>query len=128
MDEFRIKLVNVVIKNDWTPTITDHAVMRYGERVLGINVGALRRKMNTAQVRKAIARGWKTVKVDGCTFVICNGRVVTVLSKGMIPKEITARGGDRGPFTSSVKDQLPDWQVRVLERMKAAGSVGEGEV
>jgi hypothetical protein len=57
--------------------ITDHALIRYLERVKGVDVEALRR-----EIAQVVARGHElgasAVRTDGFTYRIEAGRVVTI--------------------------------------------------
>ena len=59
-------------------TVTDHAVIRYLERVYGVDVQSLRRRIVKA-TQGARSAGAGSAKVDGVRYVLSNdGRVVTV--------------------------------------------------
>lgn len=59
--------------------ITDHAVLRYMERVLGVDVAAVRAEIR-ARVRLAEAHeGAEAVLADGVRFAIEGNAVVTVM-------------------------------------------------
>lgn len=59
-------------------SVTDHAVMRYLERVYGVDVPALKRRIALA-TKEARAAGASGVKIDGVRYVLSpNGRVVTI--------------------------------------------------
>jgi hypothetical protein len=63
-------------------TITDHAVIRYLERVKGIDISAVRDEMRSAGLEAAITMGAETLKLgNGCRLRIVNETVVTVLPK-----------------------------------------------
>ena len=59
------------------PRITDHALIRYLERVKGVDVDALRSEIGQLVVRGA-EQGACGVKVAGFTYRIEEGCVVTV--------------------------------------------------
>jgi hypothetical protein len=62
--------------------ISDHAVLRYLERVKGVDIASVREEMRTAGLSAAIAIGADTVKLgNGCRLKITNETVVTVLPK-----------------------------------------------
>lgn len=77
------------------PVVSDHAVLRYLERVGGIDVEALRQAIG-ARTAVAAALGASGVSVDGLTYVIQHtlGRptVVTVIARASAP----CRRGDSG--------------------------------
>jgi hypothetical protein len=54
-------------------TITDHAVIRYLERVKGIDISAVRDEMRSAGLEAAITMGAETLKLgNGCRLRIVN--------------------------------------------------------
>lgn len=58
--------------------ISDHALLRYMERVHEIEVAAMRRYMAT-MVDGALENGARHVRIDGVWFAVKGGRVATVL-------------------------------------------------
>lgn len=58
--------------------ISDHALLRYMERVHKIEVATMRRYMAT-MVDGTLERGTRHVRIDGVWFAVSGGRVVTVL-------------------------------------------------
>lgn len=75
--------------------VSDHAVLRYLERVLDLDVDAVR-GLILSETKRAIAAGASAVVRDGVRYVILNRTVVTVLlsSKRMALKERTSSGQD----------------------------------
>lgn len=60
------------------PRVTDHAVLRYIERVGGFDVEAVRQHI--AKVcAEAVAAGATTLKHDGIRFTFSTGAVTTVM-------------------------------------------------
>lgn len=59
-------------------TITDHALVRYLERAMGLNLDTARWRIQHA-VREAAEAGASSVRVDGLTYVLQGGRVVTII-------------------------------------------------
>lgn len=63
-------------------TVTDHAVLRYLERVGGFEIEQLRRQI-AARIRKAAPEGASAVVIDGHRFILrdddTHGRVVTTV-------------------------------------------------
>ncbi len=86
---FRVRIVKVRVKDDWKPRITSHAVVRYLERVRGIDIASVYADLNTEALRVAIAYGGGYVARPDCTLVIEKGHVVTVLDPTMRPKQRT---------------------------------------
>lgn len=61
--------------------VTDHAVLRYLERVCGVNVEQVRNMILSPENRKTIARlgNGKFPLGNGCTAVVVNEVVVTIV-------------------------------------------------
>jgi hypothetical protein len=62
------------------PTVTEHAVVRYLERIHGLDIGAVRREILTGLAGAAV-KAKKTCVIrrgDGAEIVIRGGVVVTV--------------------------------------------------
>lgn len=80
------------------PTITDHALLRYMERVHGIDTAAMKAELLSEALIGAIKAGATAMHTDEGTFVINGSSVTTFLSKEMRPKRKTKRGmvGDDG--------------------------------
>lgn len=57
--------------------VTDHAVLRYLERVYGVDVNALRRRIEL-MTQEGRGVGAKAQVHDGVRYVFAEGRVVTV--------------------------------------------------
>lgn len=57
--------------------VSDHAVLRYLQRVLLVDTEAVRKLIHT-ETETAIAAGAAALKRDGIRYVIKNGSVVTV--------------------------------------------------
>ena len=58
--------------------VTDHAVMRYLERVKGVDFGEIRKQIMTDELARAIAAGAQTVKIGNAVYTIKNQCVITV--------------------------------------------------
>lgn len=68
--------------------ISDHALLRYLERVKGIDLEEARREMRCPALLAAIEMGARTViHGSGARFKISGDTVVTVLSKDMYDHE-----------------------------------------
>jgi hypothetical protein len=64
--------------------VSDHALLRYIERVMGADLDKFRADILTEQNRKAIEfAGDCTIKSGGVEFVVKNRTVVTVIAKGV---------------------------------------------
>lgn len=63
--------------------ISDHAVLRYLERVKGVSIEAIKAEMRTPAAEKACAFGAPVViGRNGERLVIRDGVIVTVIAKG----------------------------------------------
>lgn len=63
--------------------VSDHALLRYIERAMGVDLDKFRAAILTEQNRKAIEfAGDCTIKSGGVEFVVKNRTVVTVIAKG----------------------------------------------
>ena len=73
-----------------TLVVTDHAVLRYLERIAGMEVEQLRAALATRLARmEAIAAvadlpGRHVIRTEDAKFVVVNGHVVTVLSPNAV--------------------------------------------
>lgn len=65
------------------PVITDHAILRYIERVCEVDLDKLRAVLMTDSLKAALASGATSLKTDACTFIIEGGAVITVLGPKM---------------------------------------------
>jgi hypothetical protein len=70
---------------DRRPYISDHAMLRYLERVVGIDVDAHRREVER-RVALAVALGASAVVRDGMRYVIRDFRVTTVAPSASDPR------------------------------------------
>ena len=61
-----------------TPNVTDHAVLRYLERVKNVDVDGARREIAQA-MRSAMAHNVSCVRWRGARFIVRDGSVITVL-------------------------------------------------
>ena len=66
------------------PVITDHAVIRYLERVKGIDVEAVRAEIADV-VRRGVIHGAQSVLLDGMRYRLEGHHVVTVIEKKVGP-------------------------------------------
>jgi hypothetical protein len=71
--------------------VTDHAVLRYLERALGLDVEGMRVKI-AALCQDACDAGALSIKTHGAVFVFEGRAVVTVLPEGGRPKR---KNGDK---------------------------------
>ena len=64
-------------------TVTDHALMRYIERVLKVDLKPVRREMlNQKLVKEAAAAGASAVKINNFVYLIENDKIITVTDDG----------------------------------------------
>lgn len=73
--------------------VTDHAVLRFMERVLGLPVEQIRKQIAaTPGLAAAAAMGSEKVSIDGHTYQIKGRRYVTTITPGRTPVS-SVRGG-----------------------------------
>lgn len=61
--------------------VSDHAVLRYIERVLKFDVDAIRKQILTPERIGYIKAGASSINVDGTVFVVKDKTIVTTLDK-----------------------------------------------
>lgn len=59
--------------------VSDHAVLRYLERVCGVDVEGIRRGLLTSEVKAAMRLKATSVTIQGVTFRLNGNAVVTVI-------------------------------------------------
>ncbi len=74
----RLELSERRNRDAMTPTVTDHALLRYIERVHGVDIEAIRSAILTPAVVTAIKAGAAAVRSDECRYTIKDMAVVTV--------------------------------------------------
>ncbi len=86
--EFK-KRLKVNVKSKITPKIdhgeinvTDHCLIRYLERVLGMDVETLKKTILTKEVVAVVANGAKKFTSSGVTYRVDNNTIVTCYKKG----------------------------------------------
>lgn len=62
--------------------ISDHALLRFIERIVDVDLDDLRAKLLTQGVRHAILAGATAIDVEGVKFVVKNRTIVTTLASG----------------------------------------------
>jgi hypothetical protein len=75
-----------------TPRVSDHALLRYLERVKGVDVEAIKAEIMTPETIAAIKAGASAVNVNGCRMPIKDGCIATVLAKEQRLKRSTKKG------------------------------------
>lgn len=72
--------------------VSDHAVLRYLERVHGLDVEYFRAHIESL-CAKGIAHKAQAVSVEGVKFLIRDGRVISALRKNAVVYSETPSGG-----------------------------------
>lgn len=91
------------------PTISDHALLRYIERVHGIDVDAMKAALLTDVVVLAIKTGATAVKNEHGSFVIKGSTVVTFKSNDMDRPRTRAVARSAGNSGEARERQHNDW-------------------
>ena len=91
LNEIRAEL-SKRLKPSPEPRVSDHALLRYVERVIGVDTEALRAEILTDGVRAALKSGATGVTINGVKFIAKDGVIVTTLDQSMRPKRRTKRG------------------------------------
>ncbi len=91
--------------------ITDHALLRYVERVFGIDVDAVRREILTDGVAKCIELGASTITVNGIQFRVKDRSIVTVIGSNQKTHRKKSKAHHRGrrPERDDINAQLADY-------------------
>ena len=58
--------------------VTDHALLRWLDRVYGLDLDSIRDQIATPAIRSAILAGAAAITIDGFTYVLQDRQVVTV--------------------------------------------------
>ena len=66
--------------------VSDHAVLRYLERVCGVDIEGIRRGLLTSEVKAAMRLKATSVTIQGVTFRLDGNCVVTVIETKRSPK------------------------------------------
>lgn len=74
-----------------TPVVTDHAILRYLERVMGVDVEWVRRTI-AANTAAAVAMGATSVSKDGVTYSIREGGKISTVLPDQSPSAATYNG------------------------------------
>lgn len=67
------------------PSVSDHAVLRYLERIMGVDVEAIRAGLLTNDVKAAIRAGATSVTIEGVKFRVVGSKIVTVVETARSP-------------------------------------------
>lgn len=63
------------------PRVSDHAVLRYLERVKGFDIEAVRREILSPNVQAAVAMGARAVEIGSYKLIIVNGTITTCVER-----------------------------------------------
>ena len=74
--------------NEQPVEVTDHCVVRYLERAMGLNLDLVRDHIRSI-CQGAASFGATSVRAEGLRFEIANHRVVTVTPDGIAPSRTT---------------------------------------
>jgi hypothetical protein len=91
--------------------ITDHALLRYVERVFGIDVDAVRREILTDGVARCIELGASTITVNGIQFRVKDRSIVTVIGGDQKTHRKKSKAHQRGrrPERDDINAHLADY-------------------
>jgi hypothetical protein len=91
--------------------ITDHALLRYVERVFKIDVDALRQQILTDGVTKGIEHGASTITVNGIQFRVKDRSIMTVIGgdQKIHQKKSKAHHRGRRPERDDINAHLVDY-------------------
>ncbi|WP_262272827.1 hypothetical protein [Microvirga yunnanensis] len=91
--------------------ITDHALLRYVERVFKIDVDAVRRQILTDGVAKGIEHGASTITVNGIQFRVKDRSIVTVIRSDQKTHRKKSKAHHRGrrPERDDINTHLADY-------------------
>ncbi len=64
------------------PKVSDHALLRFIERVHGVDIEAIRSSIMSSRIVEAIKLGATSVTVDGVKMIVRDGVIITVVRKG----------------------------------------------
>ena len=78
----RVRIVNVRAKLEWQPRVSDHAVVRYIERVLGLGeeIAEVRRRIISATADSILHRE-PAATIEGHIVILQGPHVVTILER-----------------------------------------------
>ena len=69
------------MKRALEPTVSDHALLRYLERVYNLNIEEKRQEMLSDNVQSAIKAGATSINFDGVKFKVSDNVITTVITK-----------------------------------------------
>lgn len=86
------------------PRVSDHALLRFIERTLDVDIEAIRASILTDAVKSALRAGATAITVADIKMLAKDGVLVTVLTNDMRPKRQRVKRGWR--FENDIDDQL----------------------
>ena len=91
--------------------ITDHALLRYVERIFRIDVDTVRREILTDGVAKCIELGASTITVNGVQFRVKDRSIVTVIGNDQKNHRKRSKAHHRGrrPERDDINAHLADY-------------------
>lgn len=104
LGEISAELARRETRDAIVPTISDHALLRYIERVFNVDIDAMKAELLTDTVVLAIKSGATGVKTPHGTLVIRGSTVVTFKSPEMDQRRRTPRDRGRG------SDDQSEWE------------------
>lgn len=84
-EEFKEKIVQIAPKKPakiYEPKISDHALIRYAERILGLDIQKLRTQIMTKENYLALQLGATLIVANDIKLVAREGKIVTVIDTG----------------------------------------------
>jgi hypothetical protein len=95
------------------PIVSNHAILRFLERVHGVDVESVRKRILTPLVIEAVKAGATRITVEGVRFIIKNGVIVTAWEGEDVRRKSykVRKGQDKGK--ASPRD---DARAQIAER------------
>jgi hypothetical protein len=109
------------------PSISDHALLRYIERVHGVDVEALKVDLLSDKLVLAIKAGATGLKTSEGTFVIKGASVVTFLGTDMRPKRRSRKGVVDEDFDFDPTERYDEEFTNPADMADQGGGVSPGE-
>lgn len=93
------------------PKVTDHALMRFMERILNLDMDSLRTRILTPTVAAAIRAGASAVTVEGVRMLVSGGVITTVLDAAAHRRTNHAASNTAKPpsAAAAVREGLDDY-------------------
>lgn len=77
----RVELNKRAQNRSGEPKLSDHALLRYMERIYKVDLDDLRQRILTDNIKSAIKMGATTVTIDGVRFRVAGSVITTVFEK-----------------------------------------------